>query len=172
MADTVEVNIGDISSKLTVSSAVTSADGFWIQTGDGQSVRVPAEVVRAYLGAGITPTIVDGKWVIGTTTTNVTAEGKDGTPKIVEQTESIVSIDPGVLNVWTEAMTTLAVTFNDPTDETLANEYMLRFTTGTATPTISLPSTISWNETPSWESSTTYEISVVGGYGVVASFKE
>lgn len=176
MADTTTtttVDIGNISKQLTEASrVVVSTDGFWVQTGGGQSVRIPAEFVRAYLLAGVAVSVnSDGYWVVGDTTTKVKAEGKDGTPKIVEQTEGIVSIDPGVLNVWTVAVDTLAVTFNDPTDTTLANEYMMRFTTGSATPTISLPSTISWNETPQWEASTTYEISVVGGYGVVASFK-
>lgn len=58
MADTTK--IGDISSQLTKASRVVVAtDGFWVQTGgdaqgNGQSVLIPAEFVRAYLTAFLT----------------------------------------------------------------------------------------------------------------------
>lgn len=174
MADTTK--IGDIAKQMTKASRViVSTDGFWVQTGDGQSVQVPAEFVRAYLGADLKPTInEDGYWQIGDTTTTIVAEGKDGKdgyPEIVEQTEGIVAIEAGVLNVWTTSISTLAVTFKEPKDKTLANEYMMRFTTGLQ-PQVTLPSTVKWNVNPSWEPNTTYEISVINNYGVIAGWKE
>lgn len=80
MADTTTtttVDIGNISNQLTVASrVVVSTDGFWVQTGGGQSVRIPAEFVRAYLGASITPSIsADGTWKIGDTDTGLKAAG-------------------------------------------------------------------------------------------------
>lgn len=97
-------------------------------------------------------------------------KGKDGFPSIVEQTEQIVSIDPGVLNVWTSSVTTLVVSFNANSDATQVAEYMMRFTTGYSGINITLPSTITWQETPEWETNTTYEISVVDNLGIIASW--
>lgn len=73
MADTSDkVKIGDISSQLTKASRlVLSTDGFWIQTGgdsqgNGQSVLIPAEFVRAYLTDKISPRVGDnGNWYVG-----------------------------------------------------------------------------------------------------------
>lgn len=99
MADTVK--IGDISSQLTKASRlVLSTDGFWIQTGgdsqgNGQSVLIPAEFVRAYLTNGISPSIgEDGNWYINGKNLGVKAEGV--TPQLRGGTLGIeVSYDKG-----------------------------------------------------------------------------
>ena len=100
MADTA-VKIGDISSQLTKASRlVLSTDGFWIQTGgdsqgNGQSVLIPAEFVRAYLTNGISPSIgEDGNWYINGKNLGVKAEGV--TPQLRGGTLGIeVSYDKG-----------------------------------------------------------------------------
>lgn len=75
MADTTK--IGDIAKQMTKASRViVSTDGFWVQTGDGQSVQVPAEFVRAYLGAAIMPSISEtGTWKVGDTDLGIKAAG-------------------------------------------------------------------------------------------------
>lgn len=85
MADTTTtttVNIGDISSQLTPASRlVETTDSFWIQTGgdsagNGQSVRIPAEFVKAYLTNSLKPTVGDdGYWYVDGVSTGVKAEG-------------------------------------------------------------------------------------------------
>lgn len=79
MADTTTtttVDIGNISKQLTEASSVVMTDSFWLQTAGGQSVRVSAQFVRAYLGASITPSIsADGTWKIGDTDTGLKAAG-------------------------------------------------------------------------------------------------
>lgn len=106
MADTVK--IGDISSQLTKASRlVLSTDGFWIQTGgdsqgNGQSVLIPAEFVRAYLTNGISPSIgEDGNWYINGKNLGVKAEGV--TPQLRGGTLGIeVSYDKG--QTWKTAV--------------------------------------------------------------------
>lgn len=109
MADTADkVKIGEISSQLTKASRlVLSTDGFWIQTGgdsqgNGQSVLIPAEFVRAYLTNGIAPSIGDdGNWYINGKNLGVKAEGV--TPQFRGGTLGIeVSYDKGV--TWKTAV--------------------------------------------------------------------
>lgn len=60
MADTT-VKIGDVSAQLTKAARlVVNTDSFWVQTGgdsagNGQSALIPAEYVKAYLAAAVTP---------------------------------------------------------------------------------------------------------------------
>lgn len=111
MADTTTTtipNIGDISSQLTKASRlVVTTDGFWIQTGgdsagNGQSVLIPAEFVKAYLTDAITPTVGDdGYWYVGGVSTGVKAEGV--TPKLRGGTLGIeASYDGG--ETWQQAV--------------------------------------------------------------------
>lgn len=101
-----------------------------------------------------------------------TLEEKADKITVVEQTESIVTINPGVLNLWTTSVSTLAITFAGPADTSMVNEYMLRFTTSASGLSISLPSTIKWNNTIEWEANTTYEISVIDNFGVMVKWSD
>lgn len=88
--------INDIASQLsTASRVVVTTDFFWIYTGNGSQVKIPAEFVRAYLTNGIIPTIDEnGNWLIGGKETGVKAEGV--TPKLRATTLGVeVSYDKG-----------------------------------------------------------------------------
>ena len=73
--------INDIASQLsTASRLVASTDYFWVYATDEslgeQYVKIPAELVRAYLTNGIAPVIDEnGNWLIGGKETGVKAEG-------------------------------------------------------------------------------------------------
>lgn len=90
---------------------------------------------------------------------------------IVNQTSSSASISPGCLNVWGE-VSSLSITLATPTDNTIMNEYMIQFTSGTNATTLTLPATIKWVQEPSIEANATYQISIVNNLGVVAKFVE
>lgn len=90
---------------------------------------------------------------------------------IVNQTSSSASISPGCLNVWGE-VSSLSITLATPTDNTIMNEYMIQFTSGTTATTLTLPATIKWVQEPSVEANATYQISIVNNLGVVAKFVE
>lgn len=90
------VNINDVASQLnTASRLVVSTDFFWIYMANGSQVKIPAEFARAYLIAGIKPTInSNGHWAIGGEDLGVVAEGK--TPQFRGGTMGIeVSYDNG-----------------------------------------------------------------------------
>lgn len=90
---------------------------------------------------------------------------------IVNQTSSSASISPGCLNVWGE-VSSLSITLATPTDNTIMNEYMIQFTSGTNATTLTLPATIKWVQEPNVEANATYQISIVNNLGVVAKFVE
>lgn len=90
---------------------------------------------------------------------------------VVNQTSSIVSIAPGVLNIWGE-VASLIITLATPTDNTIMNEYMIQFTSGTTATTLTLPATIKWIEEPNIGANATYQISIVDNLGIIAKFVE
>ena len=113
------VNINDVASQLnTASRLVVSTDFFWVYMANGSQVKIPAEFARAYLIAGIKPTINDnGHWEIGGEDLGVVAVGK--TPQFRGGTMGIeVSYDNG--QTWSQVV---AYTDIDPDLESLAAAY-------------------------------------------------
>lgn len=113
------VNINDVASQLnTASRLVVSTDFFWVYMANGSQVKIPAEFARAYLIAGIKPTINNnGHWEIGGEDLGVVAVGK--TPQFRGGTMGIeVSYDNG--QTWSQVV---AYTDIDPDLEALAAAY-------------------------------------------------
>ena len=113
------VNINDVASQLnTASRLVVSTDFFWIYMANGSQVKIPAEFARAYLIAGIKPTInSNGHWEIGGEDLGVVAVGK--TPQFRGGTMGIeVSYDNG--QTWSQVV---SYTDIDPDLEALAAAY-------------------------------------------------
>lgn len=87
----------------------------------------------------------------------------------VSSTETSVSLDSNkYYNLG--SVSSLTITLNTPTDESLYNEYMGRFTVSTDSPTITFPSTITWAITPSYTNGKTYEFSIVNNLGLIVGF--
>lgn len=113
------VNINDVASQLnTASRLVVSTDFFWIYMANGSQVKIPAEFARAYLIAGIKPTINgNGHWEIGGEDLGVVAVGK--TPQFRGGTMGIeVSYDNG--QTWSQVVSYTEI---DPDLEALAAAY-------------------------------------------------
>ena len=113
------VNINDVASQLnTASRLMVSTDFFWVYMANGSQVKIPAEFARAYLIAGIKPTInSNGHWEIGGEDLGVVAVGK--TPQFRGSTMGIeVSYDNG--QTWSQVV---AYTDIDPDLEALAAAY-------------------------------------------------
>ena len=88
---------------------------------------------------------------------------------IVNQTASSVSIEPGVLNVW-GTMSSLTITFATPSDNTIMNEYLIQFTSGSTATNLTMPSSVMWAEEPEIKANATYQISVVNNLGIIVKF--
>lgn len=115
----VAVNINDVASQLnTASRLMVSTDFFWVYMANGSQVKIPAEFARAYLIAGIKPSINNnGHWEIGGEDLGVVAVGK--TPQFRGGTMGIeVSYDNG--HTWSQVV---AYTDIDPDLEALAAAY-------------------------------------------------
>ena len=113
------VNINDVASQLnTASRLMVSTDFFWVYMANGSQVKIPAEFARAYLIAGIKPSINgNGHWEIGGEDLGVVAVGK--TPQFRGGTMGIeVSYDNG--QTWSQVV---AYTDIDPDLEALAAAY-------------------------------------------------
>lgn len=93
-----------------------------------------------------------------------------GTP-IVNQTESEVTIQPNVMNVW-GTITNLNIKKGTDT-KGIVNNYMIRFTAGNETIVIFSGEEVKWygGEVPTWIAGNTYEISIVDNIALWAEFE-
>lgn len=90
-------------------------------------------------------------------------------PIIINQTETTVTINPNVLNVWGE-VEELEISFAE-VDATKYNEFMIQFESGSAATTLTLPATVSWLTDVKIEANTTYQISIVNNLGIMEGWQ-
>lgn len=90
---------------------------------------------------------------------------------VVNQTAASVAIAPNVFNKW-GTVATLSITLAAPSDETIMNEYMFEFKSGSTATTLTLPTSISWmgGNTPTISANKTYQISIVNNLAICAEF--
>lgn len=79
------------------------------------------------------------------------------------------AIVPNVLHLWGE-VTSLDITFVEPSDTSIVNEYMIQFTSGGTATTLALPESILWKSTPKIESGKTYQISIINNLAVIGEW--
>ena len=92
---------------------------------------------------------------------------------IVEHTTEETTIDaltPNVLHKWGTMASLTISALATPSDETIVNEYMIEFTSGSTATVLSLPRSIVWAETPNIEANATYQISVINNLGIIVKF--
>lgn len=85
--------------------------------------------------------------------------------------DTTYSVTSNVLHIW-GTVASLTLTLATPTDNTIVNEYMIEFVSGSTATTLSLPSSVEWAESCgalSVESSKTYQISIVNNIGLWAA---
>ena len=72
-------------------------------------------------------------------------------------------------HVW-GLMSSLSLTLATPTDETIYNEYMFEFVSGSTATTLSLPSTVRWVSAPDIQPNMIYQVSIINNLGVIGGF--
>lgn len=97
-------------------------------------------------------------------------DASDVATPITEQTETNVTINPNVMNIWSTAVASLQVTFAAGTAGRVAH-YMMQFTAGDNF-TLALPSGIRWmnDDEPEWTAGSTYQVSVENSLAIFAEF--
>lgn len=85
--------------------------------------------------------------------------------------DTTFALTPNVYHIW-GSVSSLTLTLGTPADNTIVNEYIFEFTSGSTATTLSLPSSVKWAEscgTLSVEASKTYQISIVDNIGLWTS---
>lgn len=85
--------------------------------------------------------------------------------------DTTFAVTPNTLHVW-GTVGSLTLTLATPTDNTIVNEYMIEFVSGSTATTLSMPSSVEWAESCgalSVEASKTYQISIVNNIGLWAA---
>lgn len=97
-------------------------------------------------------------------------DASDVATPIVEQTETDITINPNVMNIWSTAVASLQVTFAAGTAGRVAH-YMMQFMVGDSF-TLALPSGIRWmnDDEPEWVTGSTYQVSIESGLAIFAEF--
>ena len=136
------------------------------QNGTVTAAKITAELLRAYLNAGFAITIdSEGYLCIG----GVRTETMAGSSQMVAQTDTTVSIQPNVLNVWGN-VSSLAISLVAGAQGSV-NEYMLEFTVASDNFTLSLPSSVRWSEEPEWVNGNTYQVSIENNLALYAGWE-
>lgn len=82
-------------------------------------------------------------------------------------------LKPNVWNRFTTAITSiLVISFLAADDETIYNEWMFEFKTGSTAPTFTMPSSVIWanGEAPVIEANKTYHVSIVNNLATIVGF--
>lgn len=97
-------------------------------------------------------------------------DGRDGyVAPIINQSATIATIQPNVLNVWGE-VASLDITLATPTDTSIVNEYMVQFTSGATATQLVLPDTIEWMSEPTINANATYQLSIINNLAVIGEW--
>ena len=96
-------------------------------------------------------------------------EPKADKVSVINQTATTVTIQPNVLNVWGE-VASLDITLATPTDTSIANEYMVQFTSGETPTQLVLPDTIEWMSEPTINANATYQLSIINNLAVIGEW--
>ena len=153
-------NYNDLTNKPTIPSEVTETTvsnwGFTKNTGTITGITMNG----ASKG---TSGVVDLGTVI---TSHQDISGKANKISVVQTSASTIEINPNTFYKFGE-VASLNITLASITDNTIYNEYMFEFVSGTTATTLTLPSSIKWLETPTIDANKIYQCSIVDNVGLL-----
>ena len=92
--------------------------------------------------------------------------GKANKISVVQTSTSAIEINSNTFYKFGE-VASLNITLASITDNTIYNEYMFEFVSGTTATTLTLPSSIKWLETPTIDANKIYQCSIVDNVGLL-----
>lgn len=92
--------------------------------------------------------------------------GKADKISVVQSSASTIEINSNTFYKFGE-VASLNITLASITDNTIYNEYMFEFVSGTTATTLTLPSSIKWLETPTIDANKIYQCSIVDNVGLL-----
>ena len=103
---------------------------------------------------------------VGYLTQHQDISGKANKISVVQTSASTIEINPNTFYKFGE-VASLNITLASITDNTIYNEYMFEFTSGSTATTLTLPSSIKWLETPTIDANKIYQCSIVDNIGIL-----
>lgn len=103
---------------------------------------------------------------VGYLTQHQDISGKANKISVVQTSASTIEINPNTFYKFGE-VASLNITLASITDNTIYNEYMFEFVSGSTATTLTLPSSIKWLETPTIDANKIYQCSIVDNIGVL-----
>ena len=103
---------------------------------------------------------------VGYLTQHQDISGKANKISVVQTSASTIEINPNTFYKFGE-VASLNITLASITDNTIYNEYMFEFVSGTTATTLTLPSSIKWLETPTIDANKIYQCSIVDNIGLL-----
>lgn len=153
-------NYNDLTNKPTIPSQVTETTvsnwGFTKNAGTITGVTMNGSSKG-------TSGVIDLGTVI---TSHQDISGKQDKIVIETPTQTTISIEPNKYYSFGE-VASLNITLATPSDNTIYNEYMFEFDSGTTPTSLTLPNTVEWVETPTIEASKTYQVSIVNNIALI-----
>lgn len=115
-----------------------------------------------FISKGTLENVIAGKELV----TNQDISGKANKISVVQTSASTIEINPNTFYKFGE-VASLNITLASITDNTIYNEYMFEFVSGTTATTLTLPSSIKWLETPTIDANKIYQCSIVDNVGLL-----
>lgn len=103
---------------------------------------------------------------VGYLTEHQDISGKANKISVVQTSTSTIEINSNTFYKFGE-VASLNITLASITDNTIYNEYMFEFVSGTTATTLTLPSSIKWLETPTIDANKIYQCSIVDNIGLL-----
>lgn len=158
-------NYNDLTNKPTIPSEVTETTvsnwGFTKNTGtySKPSTGIP----KADLASAVQTSLDKADTALQS---HQDISGKANKISVVQTSASTIEINPNTFYKFGE-VASLNITLASITDNTIYNEYMFEFVSGSTATTLTLPSSIKWLETPTIESNKIYQCSIVNNIGIL-----
>ena len=101
---------------------------------------------------------------------NVEIDANTSTPIVNHGTsDTSFALTPNVFHKW-GTVSSLSLTLATPSDQTILNEYMFEFVSGSTATSLTLPSTVKWTSELFIEANKTYQVSIIDNLGVIGGF--
>lgn len=158
-------NYNDLTNKPTIPSEVTETTvsnwGFTKNTGtySKPSTGIP----KADLASAVQTSLDKADTALQS---HQDISGKANKISVVQTSASTIEINPNTFYKFGE-VASLNITLASITDNTIYNEYMFEFVSGTTATTLTLPSSIKWLETPTIDANKIYQCSIVDNVGLL-----
>lgn len=101
---------------------------------------------------------------------NVEIGANTSTPIVNHGTsDTSFALTPNVFHRW-GTVSSLSLTLATPSNQTILNEYMFEFVSGSTATSLTLPSTVKWETELAIEPNKTYQVSIIENLGVIGGF--